>query len=785
MATDRGPGHFAIRLKRYREAAGLSQEELAERAGLGRRSISDLERGARRSPYLATVRRLIDALDLAATDRAALLAAARSPGEPSVTEARSSLPIHLSTFIGRETELSTIRRQLENSRLLTLVGPGGIGKTRLAAQLAAELDSSYADGVVFADLAPLTDGVLVPLALAARLGVHEHVASPIVDTLLAALRPRDLLLVLDNCEHLLATVAALADRLLKACPNVRILATSRQGLGLAGETVRIVPPLGLLPAGQTVSMERLLESEAGHLLVVRAGAARSGFRPTEQQASTLAEICRRLDGIPLAIELAAARLRTVGVDQLLERLEDRFRVLSTGSPSSPPRHQTLRATIDWSYALLTPAEQTLCRRLAMFTGGWTLEAAEHVCGFGDLSTPEVLDALGGLVDKSLVVFDDVPELGGRYWQLETLRQYGLDRLAETSEESLLRERHRAWCVSVAEQGERDIWRAGQLVTTRRLELELGNLRAALGWTLSSEVDPEPGLRIAAAMVRFWDMQGVLEEGTGWLSELLALPRVDPRGFSWARATAGLGYLRAIHGDQSAAELLVDESLVVLRELGEPRALAVALFIRGVAVGWPNGDVTRAAPFFAESLALSRYQGPRWTAYFDLFCLGEVARSQHDYEQAHALLTESWELIQAAGDRWGGCYVLWSRALLALAQQDTAQADACARQSLAMARELGYIRGGTFALDALACVAARQGQADRAARLFGCAQALREPIGDFMAATLRVDRELGIAAARAALGATAFEAAWADGRTRSQTQGLDYADTVLQRASRRA
>jgi predicted ATPase/DNA-binding XRE family transcriptional regulator len=716
-------------LRRRRRARGLTQAALADLLGIAVTSVARWERGEQRVSRPDSVRAILEL-----------------PAHPTA----SQLPREVSSFVGREREIGVLARELLSSRLLTLTGPGGVGKTRLALAVAERRQSEFADGAFFVSLAQIADPSLLPDAVVAALGLRAERNRPALETLLQRLRGRELLLVLDNCEHLLSGCSPLAEALLRACPGVRILATSREPLGLTGETVWSVPALALPHTQWVPSVDGLLASEATRLFVERAASAESTFTLRQDHAPSVAEICRRLDGIPLAIELAAVLVRTMTVAQIATRLEDRFRLLSHGPRAGPPRHQTLRAAVDWSYELLSEPERVLFNRLSVFVGGWTLESAETVCAGGVVQPAEVVQLLARLVDRSLVVAEE--QSGAmRYRLLETLRQYGAEQLAHTAEEPHLRDRHRDWCVQLAEEGERDIWRADQLECVKRLLREHDNLRAALGWTLSSGGDPEPGLRIAAAMVRFWDVHGDLREGTRWLTDLLALPAVRRGTLGWARALTARGYLTVLRGDRAQAIALLDESLTFWRELGDPRGLAVALFFRGLAVAWTGTDLDEALPIFSESLALAQQRGPRWTAIFCLYCLGETARVHGDLPRAEALLGQSLSLAMAANERWGSCHALFSLAFLALARQEPQRATDLAQHSLTLSLELGDTRGTTYALEALGCIAAAEAQARRAARLFGAAQALREPLGDFQSATLQADRERALASVHAQLG----------------------------------
>ena len=480
-----GSGPFGALLRQQRQASGLSQKELAERAGLSRRGISDLERGERRTPYPATVRRLAEALGLEGSERAALLSASRqqAPAErtpESVSGALSTdrpdrrggsgapttLPRPLTSFVGRERELDNVRRLLDISRLLTLTGAGGVGKTRLAVALVHGLRAGDGAAVAFVDLAPLADPQLVAQTVASGLGVREQPGRPVLATLVEALQSKELLLVLDNCEHLVQACATLGYELLSACPDLSILATSREPLGIAGEIVWRVPSLSL-PESE-MPMEQLERAAAIQLFVERARAALPEFELSEQNARAVADVCRRLDGIPLALELAAAHAPLLSAEQIAARLGDALGLLTRGGRLAPPRQQTVRATLDWSYGLLTAPEQILFDRLAVFAGGCTLETAEAVASGDGLEPGDVLPLLGQLVDKSLVVVEPGPAGLVRYRLLEVVRQYGLERLAGRGHTPSVHDRHAAFFLTLAEQTEPELFGRGGLAAQARL-----------------------------------------------------------------------------------------------------------------------------------------------------------------------------------------------------------------------------------------------------------------------------------------------------------------------------
>jgi predicted ATPase/DNA-binding XRE family transcriptional regulator len=494
---------FGSLLRHHRALAGLSQEALAERAGISRRGIADLERGARRFPYPDTASRLAAALELGAAERAAFMAACR-PGRTGSTR-RYTLQTDPSTFVGRQRELAEISQLVAGSRVLTLTGTGGIGKTRIALELAHQLESEYADGAVFIDLAPVYDASLVPQAVAAALGVIARPGESVTDSLRQHLRAGRVLLLLDNCEHVVAACAQLVDVLIRSSSSLQVVITSREPLRIHGETVRVVPPLA--------------PNESVALFMQRAEAAAT--RLTSADIDRIGEICGRLEGIPLAIELAAGRVRALGVAQVAAHLTDRLDFLSRGNRLDSPRHQTLRAALDWSYTLLDASEKRVFARLAVFAGGWNLDAAQAVCASGDVSSHAVLDCLVGLVDKSLVLAEDSD--GQRQYRfLETIRQYAAERLSAFGDGKQTRARHANYFRAIAEAAA--VTRLGVRYPgdVARVRLEHANMNAALHWLLDEGM-LEQGLGLCQALSGFWLAQGFLREGDEWLRRFLAHP----------------------------------------------------------------------------------------------------------------------------------------------------------------------------------------------------------------------------------------------------------------------
>jgi non-specific serine/threonine protein kinase len=777
---------FGALLRAYRLTAGLTQEALAERAGLGVRSIQHLERGESQ-PQRETAQRLATALALAAEQRAGFEALAQpvprrrlvveASGAPHVAEAAlgggaHNLPLQLTSFIGRERELAEVGALLSSTRLLTLTGTGGTGKTRLALQVAAGLLDHYPQGVWLAELAPLADPAGAPAAVAAAVGVREEAGQPLLATLMAALRPRRLLLILDNCEHLLDACATLVQALLRGCPAVTVLATSREGLGLAGETIWRVSSLSLPEGAHPPPPEALAQVEAVRLFVERAQAVQPHFAVMAQNATVVAQVCRRLDGIPLALELAAARLRGLSIEQLAGRLDQRFRLLTGGSRAALPRQQTLQAALDWSYGLLSAPERILFQRLAVFSGGFTIAAAEAVCAGGSIATEEVLELLLRLVDKSLVVAEGSAGDIERYQLLETLRQYGRERLLAGGEAEDLYARHLAHFRALAEEAEPGLHGPHERSWIDRLDIEQMNLRQALRWALDGGATQE-GLRLAGALIYYWHLCGAMAEGEQWLAALLALPDAGARTTARSRALTGLAgmrrSIRLVDGAQAVGaetRALVAEALSIARETGDRWALACALMVRGnwtaredyaagramleecIALGretgfhygdlaihylgdiaWERGDTVAAHSWWSDALRLARRQGNQEMIAVTLGDLGMMAYHQGEYATARIRIVECLALYRALHMHQFVALALGCLGAVARAQGEFALARSCYDEKLAFWRQVGDRTGIAATLAELGFLTQQEGDHTQAQALLEEALALRRELGD--------------------------------------------------------
>ena len=699
-------------------------------------------------------------------------------------ELLNNLPQQVTSFIGREKEIEAVRTLLHKTRLLTLTGSGGSGKTRLGLQVAAEVLEDYPDGAWLVELAPLSDPALVPQSIAQALSVREEPGKPLMQTLTAALKSQRLLLVLDNCEHLLAACAQLVDTLIRSCPGVRVLASSREGLGTAGETVYRIPSLSLPDLKQTATPASLTTYEAVRLFVDRAMAALPAFAVTNHNAPALASLCHRLDGIPLAIELAAARVRSLSVEEINGKLDNCFRLLTGGSRTALPRQQTLRALIDWSYDLLKGQEKTLLCCLSVFAGGWTLEAAEQV-GTGESLTGasiedwEVLDLLTSLADKSLVLAQTQGE-ATRYGLLETVRQYARDRLTESGESLVVRARHGDCFLTLAEEVKPKLRGPEQAQWLEVLEEEHDNLRQALTWYMEDIEDTEAGekgLRLGTALSEFWWTRGHLSEGRERLGALLAHPGGQERTKARADALNGAGMLTWGQGDYGGARGLYEESLAIGRALGDKRGIAYSLANLGL-VSAEQGDYSGARVLLEESLTIGRELGDKRGIALSLNYLGNAAYKQGDYSGARVLLEESLTIGRASGNKFGIAASLTNLGNVAYEQGDYALARVLHEESLAIGRELGAKAVIADGLEAFATLAARELQEERSARLWGAAAALRETFGSPLSPAKHEKQEREMTAVRETLGEDAFAAAWAQGRAMTMEQAIEYALSTL-------
>jgi predicted ATPase/DNA-binding SARP family transcriptional activator len=680
-------------------------------------------------------------------------------------DTRHNLPAPVSSFVGRETELAEVERLLRESRLVTLTGVGGVGKTRLAVEASARAAPDFADGVVFVDLSGLVEPARVAGHVAGVLDVREQPDTPVADQLAASLRDSELLLVLDNCEHLAESVAEVAQRLLAAAPELRVLATSRERLGIGGEVDWPVPPLRLPPldAGE----EELQSSEAVLLFLARAREA----RPRLDEPSALpsaAAICRDLDGLPLAIELAAARAKALSLEEIAARLADRFRFLVSWRRLTTARHRTLREAMDWSYGLLSEEERTLLARLSVFAGGFTLPAVERVCSDGHES--RALELLGHLVDASLVVAEE-QDGAMRYRLLETVREYALERLREAGEEADLRARHAQWCLALAEEAEPQLTGDQQITWLTTLELERDNVQAALTH-LSAAADHETRLRLAVALSRFWYVRGHLSEGRRWLEQAL-LDSEEREPTLRRRAFTAAASLALLQGDYPESTAFAEHALVAARDSGEPSYVANALSNLG-AIVLAAGDHARAGGLLEEAVALAREVGDQRIAALAVNNLGDLALTAGDYDRAEPLFEESLALLTARGDTANVARALFNLGAVALKLGRLEDAEARFGRSIAAAHEAGDKEDLVWCLEGIAGLAAARGEGRRAAVLLGASGALLEEIGaDFKPFERQLHRTTEEQAQRLC-GDEAFAAAMREGAELGLADAVEYA-----------
>ena len=749
---------------------------------------------------------------------------------------RHNLPRQLTSFVGRKKEIAEVKRLLSTTYLLTLTGSGGCGKTRLALEVATQLVGEYEDGVWVVELASLSDPALVPQEVASALNVSEQPDRSLSDTLSDYLKSKSTLLILDNCEHLIGACATLTENLLRSCPDLKIIAGSREALGIPGELTYRVPSLSLPDPEDLPALENIREYEALSLFIERASFNQPTFVVTDENIEALTQICHRLDGIPLALELAAARVKTLSTEQILERLDDRFRLLTGGSRTALPRQQTLRSTIDWSYNQLSEKESALFNRLSVFIGGWTLEAAEAICSGEGLEEYEILDLLTQLMEKSLAVIEDASskeEGEARYHLLETVRQYGRDKLLESGEASVLRDRHLEWYLELAERLEPELLGPDQVELLDWLETEHDNMKAALEWSQGSggkrgspdsQESPDSrspiadrGLRLAGALGLFWWARGYDSEGQKWLEEALSAGTISV-GMRSARAKALYfeGWILNFKGDYGGAVEVLEESLALYRELEENDSIGWPLNLLGI-ITWQKGDYVRGRAMLEESLSMHRESGDKLWIAASLFCLGILERHYGDYERAKVLLEENLALNRELGNKGFIHVSLMDLGYIACSQGDYDRAKKLGEEGLSYFREIGNKRviglmlrllafvalggdendrasdlfkeGLTLCwesgakletiqmLEGLARVAVVQEDHERSARLLGAAEGIRDAIGAPLPPADYDEHEGTVTFLKAELGEEAFAAVWTEGGALALEEAVEYALTA--------
>lgn len=700
------------------------------------------------------------------------------PALRSLEAVPNNLPQQVTSFIGRERELLEVQRHLRDARLLTLLGTGGLGKTRLSLQVAGEVLDDYPDGAWFVDLAPITDERLVAQAVASVLGVKEETGRPVVEALVKYVSDRQLLLILDNCEHLLRACADLAKQLLQAGPQLKVLTSSREPLHVAGETTLHIPPLSAPELQSVVTANTLAQYEAVRLFVDRAHAVLPEFQLSDENATSVAEICHRLDGIPLALELAAARVRALSVVDIASRLSDRFRLLTRGDRTALPRQQTLRASIDWSYDLLTEPERTLLRRLAVFAGGWTLEGAEAVGAADGLERWDMLELLTNLVEKSLVALDAER---ARYRLLETVREYAQERLSECGEREQTCTRHLAFYVALAEKAMPELVGPRQGAWLSRFDLERENLLAAHAWCDRAQDGAELGLRLLHAVKRYWFNRGLLGLGHRLTVEALDRPGAQQPGLARCRGLFNAGQGCCFMGRFEEAMPYLEECLEIARKVDDKIRIAQALQYLGMA-SLAKEDFALARKHFEESLGLARAQGNKRELAAAINALAQLDRAEGLLETAEPLYEQVLELAHQLGDRELIALGLLNLAMVAIGRNTGDRARKMLLEAIAIIGETGSRRLGQSALEVCAGLATLQVDWKCAARFYGAAEAQmaqtqlqRDPADQAFLAPL-------ITRAQEALGEKAFTMAEGEGRTLSYEKAIEDASVWLRHAS---
>jgi predicted ATPase/class 3 adenylate cyclase len=690
----------------------------------------------------------------------------------------NNLPTQLTSLVGREKELSEIAGLLRRPevRLLTLTGAGGTGKTRLGLQAAADLLDEFDSGVFFVALAPISDPELVASAIAEPLAVRESAERTLTEALEEHLRDKELLLVLDNFEQVVGA-APLVGQLLSTCPRLKALSTSRVALRVYGEHEYAVPLLALpdpkrLPA---IAIEALSQYESVRLFIERARAAKGDFEVTNESAPAVAEICMRLDGLPLAIELAAARIKLLPPRAMLERLGSRLKLVTGGARDLPERQRTLRGTIEWSHTLLEEGERVLFARLAVFSGGRTLEAIEAICDAqGDLPV-DTLDGVSSLLDKSLLRQEEGLEGEPRFVMLETIHEYARERLEASGEAEEIRRLHAEYFLALAEGAEPELTGPDQRACLERLEAEHDNMRAALQWSLEKE--PETAFRLAGMLARFWEIRSDFSEGSRWLEAALrqsSRPNTITETATRAKLLSEAGTFAFYRADYDHAIGLHGEALKLYRELGDDSGVAFALMCLGAQYS-EQGDYERGAPFFEEALVLSRRIGDRRNIAYTLHSLADVERQRGNYERAKTLGMESTALAREMEDKWQLARIVgWVGLLTVFSGDEHDLAEGFLKESLTLNREIGSWEYFAFCLEGFAGLAGAKAQGERAARLWGAAEALRKTISAPLSIEGRLLFERSMVATRAQLGEAAWEAAFAEGRAMAPEEAAEYA-----------
>lgn len=776
---------FGSWLRLKRKAFDLTREALADRVGCSVSMIRKLEEEERR-PSIQIAELLAEIFKIPTTERPVFLRFARgdwgsapSLGDEEVPwhistpalpqQPRSNVPATFTSLIGRDKDIAAVQNYLTNPdiRLVTLIGAPGIGKTRLSIASASKSLADFSDGIFFVALAPLDQPSLIPSAIAQALGyIEKNKLSP-EERLIEGIANKRMLLVLDNSEHLIEDVARLASSFLSSCSRLKILITSREALGIPGEWLYSVPALDMPKEYSIVDAETISEFPALKLFAERARAARSDFALNAESIQIIASICTQLDGMPLAIELAAARVKTLSLEQIAAQLDNRFALLTSGSRIAPSRQQTLRATLDWSYELLTQTERELFQQLSVFVGGFTLDPLESVV-LSD-SNQSILYILSRLVDKSLVIVEQHENV--RYWLLETIRQYAGEKLQESGNAQRSHDRHLAYFLMYAEKAEPHLFSSEQRDWANRLELEHDNLRAALKWSLESD-QAKAGLQMAGALAWFWHNNGHLREGSQWLEKLLTSER-GVLGKERAKALGASSMISRDMGDTIRSKALADASIKSYREIGDNRGVGLALIELGATLHF-EGNREEAIGLLQESLYLLQSTGERWGIAYAQVLLGDAWFRLGDVERATTQWETSLQLTRELGDYSLIAWSLGGLADVARLRGDYNRAIEMFKEALKLYRELGNKSEPPFTLEALGLAAAALGKSQHAARLWGAAASWREVINEPLPLTFQKDYAASIIQTRAQLGEEVYESAWSEGYAMSPEQSIALA-----------
>jgi predicted ATPase/transcriptional regulator with XRE-family HTH domain len=778
-------GDFSDLLRRARRAAGLTQEELAERAGLSARGISDLERGVHRAPHRETLDLLARALDLSDAERSQWEQARRRlstrssipatlPARTQGQSAAPQLPTSLTPLIGREREVRAVTAVLREpaNRLVTITGAGGVGKTRLALAVARAVSGSFSDGTQFVDLASIGDAGLVLAAIATALRVREAGDQLLRESVVAFIGDRSLLLVLDNCEHVADAALDILD-LLARCSNLQVLATSRARLNVSVEQEYALSPLQVPEDAVELDLWRVRESEAVELFVQRARSVKPDFDLTAENAADVAAICRRLDGLPLAIELAAARVKLLSPPEIVAQLEQPLALLTGGARDLPARQRTMRDTIRWSYELLVPEERALLRRLSTFVGGWMLDAAESVSTVPGETSADVLDHLGSLMDYSLVSRREQPNGETRYGMLETVRAFGLEELDRLGQLNDALDRHARYVVDLVEYAEPALRDHRQRAWFARLLAEQGNIRAVLRRALvDGVVAVDYGRRLAVALIWFWFTHNRFREARDWLARAAAAP-APPDDLLQARASVGVGMMRWRVGEISETLPIVHEALDVLRRSRDDWQVCFALH-QLAHLSDESGDPERGIDLFRESLEGYRALGDQWGVAFGHCCVGRTLQGQGRQDEARQHLQRAFEIFQSLGDEWFVSTTASRLGDVEFASGDFESSAGWYQRSAGLFQEVGEELGIADSLVRLGLISVEFDQFERAARFLGAAQAIHDAYNVAIYEPLRPAYDRAIALTRNALGPERFEDEWERGRAMSIDEAIGYA-----------